>query len=816
MGTVMTNRLTRFHVNPLFVWVVPALAGVAVTGYLAWGAWVTAHDPKWLNLDHVWWRAGLAPDNDTTLLVAVLVWLATWAAFWWPRRVQSRVVGLITVAAMVAVGAALGTSALAPCRGRETGTSVVAGVLGLYVGNPPSAYGSGAVCPGQPPLALQLGQIVCLGATLIGALLAAAATLWREPLARLRARFVKDATIFTGLDSLTMPLLQRLAETGRPSRIVVIEPDGSHPLLEDARATRAHVMVGNPAADRILLPVIAGWRGCALSYVYALRTDLADNEAVLEAVTRILGRRYRRPDPERQPHLVVRIDDPRHADHWRGWHSGISSHWFADALCPHESTATALADRIFRTGARQLLLCGDSALALATLLELGHRTRERHELTAAAHPLLNGHGPAPFPVDQVVLLNPRAANLRREYLATASPSVADTPGSNTLPALAEQPGRWQDQLLPLLDGLSPEKAAGSAVAIVDGLAEDTMHEAGRVARLHPGIPMFVLTSDGAGMGDAIFDRLHPFQRALLVDGEVPEDVWTRMARHWHECYRLSHPPAPDEPQAPARRPWPELDEFLRQDNILQLRSIMTAMVERGRRWVPQRSVTPGSIVELSDGELEQIARIEHGRWYRRRLAAGWSPGGPHHRTRAAGHDHSLINSRVVPWPALSDRDRQGQIDYLRAQLTRLEGAGFMPVVPAGGPPHAARYERVGFVQARKLQSRRIWTRRSGDELAGNPGDWRVLDDWGDERTVREAEFLVSHEHLGGERWRRTGTYRAWQVDEPRVLRTIEGRAVAQAGDWVVEGHGGERWPVSNEQFHRTYRPVNAQPGKPAR
>jgi hypothetical protein len=129
----------------------------------------------------------------------------------------------------------------------------------------------------------------------------------------------------------------------------------------------------------------------------------------------------------------------------------------------------------------------------------------------------------------------------------------------------------------------------------------------------------------------------------------------------------------------------------------------------------------------------------------------------------------------------------------------------VPVVPPGGPSHAARYERVGFVQARKLQSRRIWTRRSGDELTGNAGDWRVLDDWGDERTVRETEFLISHEHVEGERWRRTGTYRAWQVRESQVLRTMEGKAVARAGDWVIEGHGGERWPVTDEQFRRTYR-----------
>jgi len=34
-----------------------------------------------------------------------------------------------------------------------------------------------------------------------------------------------------------------------------------------------------------------------------------------------------------------------------------------------------------------------------------------------------------------------------------------------------------------------------------------------------------------------------------------------------------------------------------------------------------------------------------------------------------------------------------------------------------------------------------------------------------------------------------------------------GRRVPQPGDWVVQGRGGERWPVSDAQFRRTYRAV---------
>ena len=103
------------------------------------------------------------------------------------------------------------------------------------------------------------------------------------------------------------------------------------------------------------------------------------------AAARTILRRYQ-ADPDRQPHLVARIDDPRHADHWRGWHAGRSSRWFEDALSAHESTASGLLDQVFRTRAKQLLLCGDSTLALAILRELARRAWERQELAEAARP----------------------------------------------------------------------------------------------------------------------------------------------------------------------------------------------------------------------------------------------------------------------------------------------------------------------------------------------------------------------------------------------------------------------------------------------
>ena len=805
-------------------WAVPAVLAAAVTGYLAWGAWVSAADRAWLHASAAWWRTALQPGDVRVLLVFAALWLLALLSYWWPRRLQPRVVGITTVVTMVVIGGVLTTAALLPCRGAQTPSAVAGWVLDLYVGNPPQ-FPLGA-CYQPPALAYQLGGPVCLGATLTGAL-TAAAVVWRQPVDRTRARLVRDATIFTGLDPMTIPLLQRLAQTFRPASIVVIEPDASHPLLDQARATGAHVMIGQPSSPRVLLPVIAGRRGCALRRLYALREDVGDNEAVLDAAQTVL-RRYG-PDPDRQPHLVARIDDPRHADHWRGWRIGRSSRWFQDALSTHESTASALLERVFRAEPRQLLLAGDSTLALAVLRELARRAWERRQLADAIASARSGGRDgvvaaaaadqqlaAPLPIQRVVLLDRRADDLRREYLATCPPPMV-----RALCQVDAEAVSWKDRLLATLDAMPSAASAGTTVIVAETLSERGMHEAGRVAGLHPAIPVFVLTSQGAGTSGAIFDLLHPFQQALLVDGQLPEDTWTRVARHWHECHRLSHPPGPADPRTLTSRPWDDLGGFLRQDNILQLRSVMTEVVARGRRWVPSRAVVPGSFIELSEEDLEAIACSEHARWYQRRLTAGWSASEPgraqvraHGRTGGPGKAvprRALVNSRVVPWTDLPPDERSRAVAYLRSQLARLEDVGFMPVVPPGGPPEAAEYRRTGTVRARRLNARRPWTRRSGDQLHGDAGDWRVIDGGGDERTVRDPEFRHSHEPLGGDFWLRTGSYRAWRVSQAVVLRTREGRATALPGDWVVEGAQGERWPVTDDQFWRSYA---ALPGAP--
>lgn len=53
---------------------------------------------------------------------------------------------------------------------------------------------------------------------------------------------------------------------------------------------------------------------------------------------------------------------------------------------------------------------------------------------------------------------------------------------------------------------------------------------------------------------------------------------------------------------------------------------------------------------------------------------------------------------------------------------------------------------------------------------------------------------------------------ATRLTERATICTLEGVECAEAGDWVITGILGERWPVANEIFTSKYRPVMECPG----
>lgn len=122
---------------------------------------------------------------------------------------------------------------------------------------------------------------------------------------------------------------------------------------------------------------------------------------------------------------------------------------------------------------------------------------------------------------------------------------------------------------------------------------------------------------------------------------------------------------------------------------------------------------------------------------------------------------------------------------------------------------AQRFRRCGVVTARRLDAPVTWE-TAGQELHGQAGDWLVTSEAGAERTVADAQFRRTHEHLTGNVWRRTGEVEAVRVEIPTRVDTLEGPVLAQAGEWLLRADDGSRWPVADDVFRRSYLPVDSE------
>ena len=57
-------------------------------------------------------------------------------------------------------------------------------------------------------------------------------------------------------------------------------------------------------------------------------------------------------------------------------------------------------------------------------------------------------------------------------------------------------------------------------------------------------------------------------------------------------------------------------------------------------------------------------------------------------------------------------------------------------------------------------------------------------------------------------YRKTTTTKAVQIPIPFHVKTLEGTMVGEPGDWLAEGVDGERYPIANSIFLKTYEEVD--------
>ncbi|MCE1180257.1 MAG: PGDYG domain-containing protein [Micrococcales bacterium] len=117
------------------------------------------------------------------------------------------------------------------------------------------------------------------------------------------------------------------------------------------------------------------------------------------------------------------------------------------------------------------------------------------------------------------------------------------------------------------------------------------------------------------------------------------------------------------------------------------------------------------------------------------------------------------------------------------------------------------YRRLGAVRARQLADPVEWVTSAGDRLAGRRGDWLVETSDGHRHTVDPDVFRETYRRRPDGRWDRIGTVSAQRARRATAVDTLEGRAHARPGDWILTGSRGERWPVSDAHFRAAYAPA---------
>jgi hypothetical protein len=156
---------------------------------------------------------------------------------------------------------------------------------------------------------------------------------------------------------------------------------------------------------------------------------------------------------------------------------------------------------------------------------------------------------------------------------------------------------------------------------------------------------------------------------------IPNQMLERLARAAHQrfCddllargYRLG--PATDEATRThsSLKPFDQLPPDEQEQNRDTVLEIPTKLAAVGLDIAPTGSGPPAT---LGADELERMAELEHERWMRAKLAAGWKYGPS--TDKAARLHHNL-----VPWTELSDADREKDRVMVRAIPAILSLAGY--------------------------------------------------------------------------------------------------------------------------------------------
>ena len=714
-----------------------------------------------------WYRWLTDPRQPVVPAVFLGSIVAAAALYGRARNAAGRVIGVLSLSAFAVGALVLGLASYVNCA--PGGLPFFEPLTWVLSGNGAEPWGAGPGCPTETPLAAHLARLCTLWGALAGVVGVVVATMRRQ-IDRWMAFWAHRSVVVIGAATQVAPVVRVLATNVPPkASLIVITSGGDETFLASTRTLGGRVLAADTVdGDALTRVLTARGRRCAES-VHIIEDRVPEALAGFARVARVLDAAL--PNEAMVTRVLVRIDDPWAAENWR--RTTISPHraWLADALSATEQTARAVVGRIELIGARRLVLAGQGDLAAAVLAEVAQTERERRVL--APNHQLSGL--------EVTLVGTGATQLAAEHSAQqarfgndsgiAVVRVIDDPASDPVLVAA---GRSELTTLLVIADAAP--ALNRPTRLAGQLPEVTILAVDPTSTELPQQPLL--------------GRLTSFGVGLLSGDELPEDHWTRMARLLHTAYLNQLGDAIG--SRPSARAWPELPQFFRDSNLRQVHSLFSGVTLLGRTWAAEG---PGD--DLSPAEIDFLSRREHDSWRRFYLANGW-------RRAAVRDDARLYHDWLVEWDALPPPARVRTSGGVRRALALLDVAGYRSQRETRMLP----FRRLGEVRARRVAEAWSWQTESGATMRAAAGDWLVTDpESGRQWSADPAAFAAGHEPLGGDRYRRGGFVQARPAQLHEQVQTLEGAAVAEPGDWLVEGDLHERWLVPVARFATAYEPV---------
>lgn len=791
--------------------------------------WVDAQAP-----DSLRWFG--APGSYLTILVVLSIPTAGIVLAKLAKRKVAGGTPILWLAGMAASTLALGLSSLWRCHDDQSAFfAPLSWTLGLFLGVLEPKYqifdshgaGIGHCGALDIPIGLELARLLAVSTTLTTAV-AAALTLFRSQFDRFAVWRAHSLAVVVGIDDDAVSMLRALAS--RPDRketLLIITGAAGRPCVAAVRNLGARVREVS-LADPDPLGELRLWK--KLDRLYLLSEDPTLNEDRLKAISAAMTALG---DTRRRLPLTVRIDDPWQAEVWRRNFLGdensapddpSSRRWVADAVGRHEITAARLVRHMTTTTTSDgdelttpdtVILCGLDPLTYALSSELAQVHRE-HTVYARRHRRLPSH---------VVILATGAREFKKDHHLRQRRIAPGQHGISVEAAEAK----------PTMESISKQLAVHDRARCAVVLADTQMSTHGtRLALRYPELRIYQASSSAVTLPQtSIVGRLFSFAISMEIEPDAPQDAWERAAELIHERYSANA-----DRQKWTARPWDVLDPFLKQSNRRQvINTLWLAEAVGQHTWNTLESPpAPPLSADFDDKSpqdqllelgfdtptADQMLEREHEDWRRFYHDAGW-------KFAETRNDEERRHDRLRPWAELMKQDdelrRAGasvgdeRLNLTQAQrslvatLVSLRNLGYRSIPKpraddsmdkAAATTDWRRYRRRGVVSAIRREHAWTWTDYRGEEKHANSGDWLVIDDGGDERSVAAELFYVSHELISPARYRRIGIVEARRATEEEVVESREGDGTAKPGDWVVRGSEGEQWPVSAEKFRIGY------------